>query len=92
MALGDADTPRITVLDSHGVGYRLIGHAPGGQTEIVSPRRGNARSQAATCIVLMAEIGQKITTRRAWIAQWSETGAVTGCRPSRTAHGSRQVV
>jgi hypothetical protein len=89
VASGGADTPRITVLDSPGGRYRLIGHAPGGQTDIVSPGRGNARSQAATCTVLMVEIGQKITTRRAWIAQWAETGAVTGRQPSRTAHGSR---
>jgi Ala-tRNA(Pro) deacylase len=61
VALGDAYTPRITFLDEHGVQYRLIDHAPEGQTEIVSPRRGNARSQAAKCIVLMVKIGKIIT-------------------------------
>jgi Ala-tRNA(Pro) deacylase len=43
------------------VQFRLIDHAPEGQIEIVSPRRGNALSQAAKCIVLMVKIGKKIT-------------------------------
>lgn len=51
----------IAFLDQHKVPYRLIDHAPEGRTEIVSPLRGNALSQAAKCIVLMVKIGKKIT-------------------------------
>ena len=51
----------ITFLDQHHAHYRLIDHAPEGHTEIVSPMRGNALSQAAKCIVLMVKIGKKVT-------------------------------
>jgi Ala-tRNA(Pro) deacylase len=51
----------IALLDGHGARYRLIDHAPEGRTEIVSPMRGNALSQAAKCIVLMVKIGRKAT-------------------------------
>src|SRR5437870_9740995 len=51
----------VAFLDEHGVRYRLIDHAPEGRTEVVSPMRGNALSQAAKCIVLMVKIGKKIT-------------------------------
>ena len=61
MAPGDAYTQLIAFLDQHGVQYRLIDHAPEGRTEIVSPMRGNALSQAAKCIVLMVKIGKKVT-------------------------------
>ena len=57
----DAYTQLITLLDQHGAHYRLIDHAPEGRTEIVSPMRGNALSQAAKCIVLMVKMGKKIT-------------------------------
>jgi Ala-tRNA(Pro) deacylase len=57
----NAYTQLITFLDQHGVQYRLIDHAPEGRTEIVSPMRGNALSQAAKCIVLMVKIGKKVT-------------------------------
>jgi Ala-tRNA(Pro) deacylase len=48
-------------LDEQGVSYRLIDHAPEGRTELVSPLRGNALSQAAKCIVLLVKIGKKVT-------------------------------
>ena len=51
----------IALLDQHGAQYRLIDHAPEGRTEIVSPMRGNALSQAAKCIILMVKIGKKVT-------------------------------
>ena len=51
----------IEFLDRHGTQYRLIDHAPEGRTELVSPMRGNALSQAAKCIVLMVKVGKKIT-------------------------------
>jgi len=57
----DTYTKLIALLDSHGAHYRLIDHAPEGRTEIVSPMRGNALSQAAKCIVLMVKQGKKVT-------------------------------
>jgi Ala-tRNA(Pro) deacylase len=57
----DTYTQLIALLDQHGVCYRLIDHAPEGRTELVSPMRGNALSQAAKCIILMVKIGKKIT-------------------------------
>lgn len=59
--MGDTYTQLIAFLDQHGVPYQLIDHAPEGRTEIVSPLRGNALSQAAKCIVLMVKIGKKVT-------------------------------
>ena len=61
MDSADTYTQLIAVLDQHGVPYRLIDHAPEGRTEIVSPLRGNALSQAAKCIVLMIKLGKKVT-------------------------------
>jgi Ala-tRNA(Pro) deacylase len=57
----DTYSQLIAFLDQHGAHYRLIDHAPEGRTEIVSPMRGNALSQAAKCIVLMVKIGKKVT-------------------------------
>jgi Ala-tRNA(Pro) deacylase len=57
----DAYDRLIALLDAHGARYRLIDHAPEGRTEVVSPMRGNALSQAAKCIVLMVKIGKKTT-------------------------------
>ncbi len=51
----------IAFLDQQGIAYRLIDHAPEGRTEIVSPMRGNALSQAAKCIILMVKVGKKVT-------------------------------
>ena len=51
----------IAFLDQHGAQYRLIDHEPEGRTEIISPIRGNALSQAAKCIILMVKIGKKVT-------------------------------
>ena len=61
MTLEDTYTKLISFLDQHGIQYRLIDHPPEGRTEIVSPMRGNALSQAAKCIVLMVKIGKKVT-------------------------------
>ena len=61
MNLEDTYTQLITFLDGYGVQYRLIDHDPEGRTEIVSPMRGNALSQAAKCIILMVKIGKKVT-------------------------------
>jgi Ala-tRNA(Pro) deacylase len=61
VAPSDAYTQLVALLDQHGAQYRLIDHAPEGRTEIVSPMRGNALSQAAKCIVLMVKLGKKVT-------------------------------
>jgi len=61
VTLEDTFTRLIAFLDQHRAQYRLIDHAPEGRTEIVSPMRGNALSQAAKCIVLMVKVGKKIT-------------------------------
>ncbi len=58
---GDMYARLVAFLDAHGVGYRLIDHAPEGRTEFVSAMRGNTLSQAAKCIVLMVKIGKKTT-------------------------------
>ena len=57
----DTYTRLIGLLDAHGAHYRLIDHEPEGRTEVVSPMRGNALSQAAKCIVLMVKLGKKVT-------------------------------
>src|SRR5579859_1318726 len=57
----DTYTRLISLLDSHKAHYRLIDHVPEGRTEVVSPMRGNALSQAAKCIVLMVKLGKKVT-------------------------------
>lgn len=57
----DTYTHLIAWLDQQGVQYRLIDHAPEGQTDIVSAMRGNGLSQAAKCLILMVKIGKKIT-------------------------------
>ena len=61
MTPGDTYSQLVALLDQHGAQYRLIDHAPEGRTEIVSPMRGNALSQAAKCIVLMVKLGKKVT-------------------------------
>src|SRR5437660_11802495 len=61
IASEDTYTRLIALLDQHKINYRLIDHPPEGRTEIVSPMRGNALSQAAKCIVLMVKIGKKVT-------------------------------
>ena len=61
MVLEDTYTKLVTFLDQHNAPDRLIDHEPEGRTEIVSPMRGNALSQAAKCIVIMVKIGKKVT-------------------------------
>lgn len=61
MTSEDTYTQLIAFLDQHNARYRLIDHAPEGRTEIVSPMRGNALSQAAKCIIMMVKVGKKVT-------------------------------
>ncbi len=49
----------VALLDGHGARYKLIDHEPEGRTELVSPMRGNALSQAAKCMVVMVKIGKQ---------------------------------
>ncbi len=51
----------IALLNDAGAQYRLIDHAPEGQTEIVSEFRGHAVAAAAKCIVLIVKTGRKNT-------------------------------
>lgn len=59
--MDDTYAQLIAFLDKHNASYRLINHLPEGRTEIVSPMRGNALSQAAKCIILMVKVGKKVT-------------------------------
>lgn len=61
MAVGDTYSRLIELLDQHEASYRLIDHIAEGRTEVISPIRGNALSQAAKCIILMVKIGKKVT-------------------------------
>ena len=61
MTSEDTYSRLIAFLDEHGAQYRLIDHAPEGRTEVVSPLRGNALSEAAKCIILMVKVGKKVT-------------------------------
>jgi Ala-tRNA(Pro) deacylase len=49
----------IEFLDANKASYRLIDHAPEGQTDKVSALRGHAVEAAAKCIVLIVKIGKK---------------------------------
>jgi len=57
----DTYTRLLTLLDQHGIAYRLIDHAPEGRTEHVSALRGNTLTQAAKCIILLVKVGKKVT-------------------------------
>lgn len=49
----------IEMLDANKASYRLIDHAPEGQTDKVSAMRGHPVDAAAKCIVLIVKIGKK---------------------------------
>jgi Ala-tRNA(Pro) deacylase len=51
----------IALLDTHKASYRLIDHAPEGQTDKVSALRGHPVAAAAKCIVLIVKIGRKMS-------------------------------
>lgn len=61
MASTDTYGRLIALLNEHRAQYRLIDHPPEGRTELVSPMRGNALSQAAKCMVMIVKIGRKTT-------------------------------
>ncbi|MEP0807112.1 MAG: YbaK/prolyl-tRNA synthetase associated domain-containing protein [Chloroflexota bacterium] len=49
----------IALLDEAGARYRVVEHAPEGQTELVSQMRGNLLSQAVKSLVVLVKIGKK---------------------------------
>jgi Ala-tRNA(Pro) deacylase len=51
----------IATLDAAGASYRLIDHAPEGQTDRVSALRGHPVSHAAKCLVVMVKVGKRVT-------------------------------
>ncbi|MEU0245338.1 YbaK/EbsC family protein [Streptomyces sp. NPDC006235] len=51
----------ISLLDSAGVDYRLIDHAPEGATEAVCALRGHPAGEAAKCIVLRVKVDGRTT-------------------------------
>ncbi|MHC3469709.1 YbaK/EbsC family protein [Streptomyces sp. 7R007] len=51
----------ISLLDTSGVDYKLIDHAPEGTTEAVSALRGHPVSEAAKCIVLRVKVDRRTT-------------------------------
>jgi len=57
--MSDTYEKLIALLDAHQASYRLIDHAPEGQTDKVSALRGNPVAAAAKCIVLIVKLGKK---------------------------------
>lgn len=57
--MGEAYDRLIELLDTNKASYRLIDHAPEGQTDRVSALRGHPVEAAAKCIVLIVKIGKK---------------------------------
>lgn len=57
--MSDTHEKLIALLDAHKASYRLIDHAPEGQTDKVSALRGHPVAAAAKCIVLIVKIGKK---------------------------------
>src|SRR5712671_5686332 len=57
--MSDTYEKLIALLDANKASYRLIDHAPEGQTDKVSELRGHAVDAAAKCIILIVKIGKK---------------------------------
>jgi Ala-tRNA(Pro) deacylase len=57
--MSDAYEKLIALLNINKASFRLIDHAPEGQTDKVSAMRGHAVEAAAKCIVLIVKIGKK---------------------------------
>jgi len=47
------------MLEGAGARYRILEHAPEGQTELVSALRGHSVAAAAKCMVVMVKVGKK---------------------------------
>ena len=57
--MSDTYEKLIALLDANKASFRLIDHAPEGQTDKVSAMRGHPVEAAAKCIVLIVKIGKK---------------------------------
>src|SRR5260370_5355939 len=57
--MSDTYEKLIALLEGNKASYRLIDHAPEGQTDKVSALRGHPVEAAAKCIVLIVKIGRK---------------------------------
>jgi Ala-tRNA(Pro) deacylase len=57
--MGETYDKLIELLETNKASYRLIDHAPEGQTDKVSALRGHPIEAAAKCIVLIVKIGKK---------------------------------
>jgi len=55
----DISQKLIALLDQSGARYRVVEHAPEGQTELVSQMRGNLLSQAVKSLVVLVKVGKK---------------------------------
>jgi Ala-tRNA(Pro) deacylase len=57
----DAYQRLMALLHAGQASYRIIDHAPEGQTDAVSKLRGHPVKQAAKCLVLIVKLGKKVT-------------------------------
>jgi Ala-tRNA(Pro) deacylase len=57
--MGEVYDRLMELLDTNSASYRLIDHAPEGETEKVSVLRGHPVEAAAKCIVLIVKLGKK---------------------------------
>lgn len=55
----DAYERLLRLLDQNDATYRVLEHAPEGETEAVSRLRGHALHQAAKCLIVMVKISKK---------------------------------
>ncbi|HEV2675186.1 MAG TPA: YbaK/EbsC family protein [Aliidongia sp.] len=51
----------VALLDHNNARYRVLDHAPEGQTDKVSALRGHSTAAAAKCIILIVKLGKKTT-------------------------------
>ena len=63
--MADSYEKLIALLDANKASFRLIDHAPEGQTDKVSAMRVHPVEAAAKCIVLIVKIGKEIIALRA---------------------------
>lgn len=58
-AIADSYTRLLDLLGDGGADYRLLHHAPEGQTELASLIRGHRLEEAAKCLVIRVALGRK---------------------------------
>jgi len=84
----------VTLLDEHQAEYRLIDHAPVGQTDLVSALRGHDVREAAKCIILLVKTDRKSKFVLAVIPGDArvDLGAVQRLAGGRSVHFAQQHV